>query len=203
VIRVRSDGVVRVTIPRAGCRRGGEEFLLRSRTWVERQRALLRNASLARQLADGDTVLLAGAPTPVAVTRSAARLTVALGPLVATGVETLAVRDLVIRALRAHAVHDLPPRTMRMAAGVGLVPKRVTVRDQQGRWGSCSANGSISLNWRLVQMPPEVRDYILLHELMHMREPNHSRRFWQHVARVCPWHMEARRWLARHGRTLL
>ena len=93
------------------------------------------------------------------------------------------------QALRAEAERVLPVRLHELAEGLGLHVKRVSVRDQKGRWGSCSSTGTISLNWRLVQMPLEVRDYVLVHELMHMREPNHSRRFWKHVAQACPWHL--------------
>jgi predicted metal-dependent hydrolase len=76
------------------------------------------------------------------------------------------------------------------------------VRDQQSRWGACSPKGTITLNWRLVQVPPFVCDYVLIHELMHRRELNHSRRFWRHVASVCPRYREARRWLLTRGREL-
>jgi predicted metal-dependent hydrolase len=80
--------------------------------------------------------------------------------------------------------------------------KHVTVRNQRSRWGSCSANGVISLNWRLVQTPDSVRDYIIYHELMHLREMNHSPRYWRHVASVCSWWEDAERWLKRNGSLL-
>jgi len=76
------------------------------------------------------------------------------------------------------------------------------VRNQRSRWGSCSHRGSISLNWRLIQAPPFVRDYILLHELMHLREMNHSPRFWSEVESVCPYYQVAERWLKAHSRLL-
>ena len=69
----------------------------------------------------------------------------------------------------------------------------VSVRDQRSRWGSCSARGSISLNWRLIRMPEFVSDYVILHELMHRRQPNHSARFWNEVGQVCPEWREAER----------
>jgi predicted metal-dependent hydrolase len=78
----------------------------------------------------------------------------------------------------------------------------VTVRNQRSRWGSCSRRGTISLNWRLVQAPGFVRDYLVLHELAHLKEMNHSRRFWSEVARLCPDFAEAERWLKQHS-TLL
>lgn len=99
------------------------------------------------------------------------------------------------RELKAAAVHELPARLMELAAEHGFAVGGVRVRDQRSLWGSCSLRGSISLNWRLVGMPPEVRDYILLHELAHLRHPNHSRRFWTLVASICPWYRDAHRWL--------
>ena len=76
-----------------------------------------------------------------------------------------------------------------------LQVNRVSVRNQRTRWGSCSRRGQISLNWRLVQTPVSVRDYIVLHELAHLKEMNHSRRFWAEVARLCPEFAQAERWL--------
>jgi predicted metal-dependent hydrolase len=94
---------------------------------------------------------------------------------------------------------ELPGRTWELAAVTGMDVKHVTVRNQRSRWGSCSANGTISLNWRLVQTPDFVRDYIIYHELMHLREMNHSDRFWARVAEVCPGWQDAERWIKRNG----
>lgn len=94
---------------------------------------------------------------------------------------------------------ELPARAWELAAETGAEMKHVTVRNQRSRWGSCSAGGTISLNWRLVQAPESVRDYIIYHELMHLREMNHSGRFWARVAEVCPWWLDAEKWLKRNG----
>jgi predicted metal-dependent hydrolase len=81
-------------------------------------------------------------------------------------------------ALEAHfqrrARIELPARTWELAALTGMEAKKVTVRNQRTRWGSCTSAGAISLNWRLVQAPDAVRDYIILHELTHLREMNHG-----------------------------
>ena len=71
----------------------------------------------------------------------------------------------------------------------------MSVRNQRSRWGACSSRRVITLNWRLIQMPATVRDYVIFHELMHIRHPNHSRRFWREVEGVCAWWREAERWL--------
>ena len=78
------------------------------------------------------------------------------------------------RALRERAVRDLPPRLIELASRHGLSVSRVSVRNQRSRWGSCGRNGHICLNWRLVLMPPWVSDYVLIHELMHLKRMDHS-----------------------------
>ncbi len=105
-------------------------------------------------------------------------------------------------ALRAQAVADLPPALLTLAERHGISVTRVSIRNQRSRWGACSARGSITLNWRLILVPDFVREYVMLHELMHRRELNHSRRFWKLVAGVCPRYQEARRWLLRDGQRL-
>ena len=110
----------------------------------------------------------------------------------------LNLRPAVENHLRRLAVRELPPRVLELASLHQLTVRRVTVRDQKSRWGSCSRRGTISLNWRLVQTPIQVRDYIILHELMHLREMNHSARYWREVERVCPDYLAAERWLKQH-----
>ncbi len=90
------------------------------------------------------------------------------------------------REARDRAKHDLPARLLALAREEGLAVRKITVRNQKRRWGSCSRNGHICLNWRLVLMPDAVRDYVLIHELMHLRRMDHSPAFWKLVARACP-----------------
>ena len=103
------------------------------------------------------------------------------------------------RELRARAAAELPPQLLALAGTFGISVTRVSIRNQRSRWGACSSRGTITLNWRLVLVPDFVREYVMIHELMHRREMNHSRRFWKHVAGACPRYQEARRWLRQHG----
>ena len=96
------------------------------------------------------------------------------------------------RALVHKLVRDEAPR-------LGVSVGRIAIRDQRTRWGSCSSRGTLSFNWRLVLAPLEVADYVVVHELCHLREPNNSPRFWRLVAAVRPGYREQRRWLADHG----
>jgi predicted metal-dependent hydrolase len=107
-----------------------------------------------------------------------------------------------VRELRARAARELTPLLLALAERFGLTVARVTIRDQRSRWGSCSPKGHIALNFRLLLMPPDVREYVLIHELMHLKQANHSRRFWRHVEAACPWFRDAERWLRKNGPSL-
>ena len=103
------------------------------------------------------------------------------------------------RAMHARARRELPPRLFELAERYGLTVARVSIRNQRLRWGSCGRTGHICLNWRLLLMPDWVRDYVLIHELMHLRRMDHSPRFWAHVAGACPEYQSARQWLRANG----
>jgi predicted metal-dependent hydrolase len=106
------------------------------------------------------------------------------------------------RTWRARAQAVLPERLYELANRYGLVVTAVSIRSQKTRWGSCGRNGHISLNWRLMLMPAWVRDYVLVHELMHLRRLDHSPKFWRLVEAACPEYRAARQWLRAHGPAL-
>jgi len=89
------------------------------------------------------------------------------------------------------------------AAALGVRLERIRVAGQRTRWGSCSSRGTLSFNWRLALAPPEVLDYVVVHEVCHLREPNHSTRFWRLVAERRPGYATRRAWLREHGPELL
>ena len=89
------------------------------------------------------------------------------------------------------------------AVELGVQAGRISIRDQRTRWGSCSPNGNLSFNWRLVLAPFEVLDYVVVHEVCHLREANHSRRFWGLVEIRRPEWREQKAWLDEHGPELL
>lgn len=105
-------------------------------------------------------------------------------------------------ALRRRAAEQLPVELLALAGLHRITVARVSIRNQRSRWGACSSRGSITLNWRLILVPPAVREYVMIHELMHRREMNHSARFWKHVAAACPHYRDARKWLLAEGRRL-
>ena len=202
-LSVGRDGAAVLTIPMRGSERQARQFLESQRDWLDRTRSRL--SRLPRSAAVwtlGTSVLWRGEWRAIERTPDAAAH-------VALGEERFRVsrhegdlRPTLESHFRRAARIELPPRTWELAAVSGVEVREVTVRDQRTRWGSCSTSGQISLNWRLVQAPGFVADYIILHELMHVREMNHSERFWALVEGVCPRRLEAERWLKNHGGAL-
>jgi predicted metal-dependent hydrolase len=94
-------------------------------------------------------------------------------------------------------------RIAHFAPRVGRAPARISIRAQRTRWGSCSGRGTISINWRLMLASPEVMDYVIVHELCHLLQANHSARFWREVARVMPDYAHRQRQLREFGRQLV
>jgi predicted metal-dependent hydrolase len=101
--------------------------------------------------------------------------------------------------LKREAQRDLAAASHRAAKQLGVAVRRVSVRDQSSRWGSCSSTGRLSYSWRLIMAPPFVLDYVAVHEVAHLKEMNHSPRFWRLVAAHCPDAARAKAWLDTHG----
>ena len=108
-----------------------------------------------------------------------------------------------LRQLAEAARQDLPRRVARFAPLVGVSCGRITIRAQKSHWGSCSTRGNLNFNCLLMLCPEEVRDYVVVHELCHRKEMNHSRRFWLELARVLPEYEQQRQWLKSNGSRLI
>ena len=108
-----------------------------------------------------------------------------------------------IRELAAQARREIPPRVEHFAGIMGIQYGRITIRNQATLWGSCSAKGNLNFNCLLMLAPEAVRDYVVVHELCHRKQMNHSEAFWAEVERVLPRYREARKWLKTHGQELM
>ena len=108
-----------------------------------------------------------------------------------------------IHALADTALQVIPPRVRQRAARMGVTYGRITIRNQQGRWGSCSSMGNLNFNCLLMLAPAEVLDYVIVHELAHRKEMNHSPAFWAQVEAVLPDYRLREKWLKTQGKVLL
>ena len=203
ILRVLPDASVRVTIPRHGSRREAEAFARSRSRWIADRRSELAERRRDTRWWAGRLVWWRGVTHPIDVRPGAGALVdIRCGDLEVSTPRRDDYRPLLEPLMRACAARELPTRLLALAAAHGLRVARVTVRNQRSRWGSCSRDGNIALNWRLLQMPEAVCDYVLIHELMHLRQPNHSPRFWAEVAAACPTYAEARAWLRAEGLAL-
>jgi predicted metal-dependent hydrolase len=202
IMRVRPDGTLRITIPRSGSKAEAMAFMARHLAWIAKERARVQKEQSPVRWTAGTAVWLDGVPHQTVVIHKPD------GPVACYAGRSVRVRDVddirpeVEADLRILAREQLVPRLTELAREHGLEFTRVTIRAQRSRWGSCSRAGAIALNFRLIQMPAFVRDYVLIHELMHLRQQNHGPRFWALVERACPDYRDAERWLRRSGRAL-
>jgi predicted metal-dependent hydrolase len=204
LLRLRADGSARLTIPRRGSFIEGRRFAERNTEWLARQlERLPTHPAKAKQCSVGAEILFRGELVKLEAGMNGEASAIRFGgEIVRVPDEGGDLRPWVVKHLWKLAVTEFPPRVYEFAAAHQLTVGRVAVRNQRSRWGSCSRRGAISLNWRLIQTPPFVRDYIFLHELMHLRQMNHSARFWREVESVCPGYEAAKKWMKEHS-TLL
>ncbi len=201
LLRLQPDGVARVTVPRRGSVSAARDFAARNIGWLQ--------AQLQRQATQPKAPPGWQIGTEMYFRGELVRIEPANESLIRIGTELIQVADgaadlrpVIQKHLHRLAAREFPPRVMELAGIHGIPVSRVSVRNQKSRWGSCSRRGTISLNWRLIQCPVFVRDYIILHELAHRRQMNHSEKFWQEVGRLCPDYRTAEAWVKRHA-TLL
>lgn len=197
LLRLTEDARLRLTVPERASIAGGLAFVHAEQAWIAQEWARVQSRV---QWANGTTIWWRGERVALVVRDDV--VICADQAFTVTG-GTRDIRGELRQHFRRVATTELVPRCQALGAEHALVPARVSVRDQRSRWGACSSRWAITLNWRLVQMPPFVADYVILHELAHIEHPNHSRRFWRKVAAICVTWREAERWLRRHGRELL
>jgi predicted metal-dependent hydrolase len=196
IIRLQ-DGVARVTIPRGGTLQYAEQFARKNSGWIERQ--LHRVPPV---WADGSMIMFRGESMPLNVVIGKESIYVTFSDQSLEIGSNDDLRCAVESRMRTLATKELVARTWDLAQKHGMEMLAVSVRNQRSRWGSCSIRKRIALNWRLIQTSDLVRDYIIIHELMHLKEMNHSERFWKHVENAFPQYRVAERWLRKNSRLL-
>ena len=203
-LRVKGAGATPVlTLPARGSLREAQTFLEKNTRWLTRQ---IENAPTPRPIRDGAAIPLRGIPHLIQH-RPETRGTVSTGvddggPSLSVAGAAEHLRRRVFDFLRREARRDLEPATLNYSSLLEVRPKAIRIRDTSTRWGSCSASGELSFSFRLVMAPPFVLDYLAAHEVAHLREMNHSRRFWRLVEEICPDCEAARAWLLKEGPAL-
>jgi predicted metal-dependent hydrolase len=195
-----TGGSVVVTLPTRASRKAGMALLMGHADWVSNRLAALPEAIT---FTDGATIPIAGVPHRIRHTANARGAAFLLDQeLHVTGAaEFLSrrVRDF----LRQEARRRLGALVAAKSGLIGVTPKRLTIKDTTSRWGSCAPDKSLALSWRLVMTPPFVQDYVVAHEVAHLRHMNHGPRFWVQVDELTPHTKAAIPWLRAEGTRLL
>ncbi len=196
----RAGTAIEITLPRRATREAALAFAEEHKGWIERR---LKRAPPRVAFAAGSVIPLRG-EMHLVCHRPLQR-----GPvlpawvggqpvLCVAGSEAHLARR-VRDWLKAEARKDLAAACGRYASAMGVKFRKLTVRDQMSRWGSCSASGALAFSWRLILAPPHVLDYVAVHEVAHLVEMNHGPAFWKLVERHSPGCRAARSWLRQHG----
>lgn len=201
-VRVRvdpRDGGVEVVLPKRAPQREAAAAVTQLRPWIERRLAEVAAARARVAARDGNVpylgreLQLRPEPGRTRVHRRGDVLLVPAGD----------PREALERWYRRQARAEIQPRLDAAAAAVGKRYASLTIRDQRTRWGSCSARGGMSFNWRLLLAPEAVLEYVVRHEAAHLVVMDHSPRFWALMERLMPSYELPRRWLREHGATLV
>ena len=201
-ISIDGDGM-RVVMPLRAAWREVEEFLRAKERWILAKLEEWSRVPKPRLLVgmSGEVVPFHGEPHTLEVREGSRSVTRLPNLLVVTAPRWRALETLV-RWMKARALAALEPRAAHYAARLGLPAPRVLVSSARTQWGVCSADGSIRLSWRLAQIEPALADYVVAHEVAHLVELNHSRRFWNLVATLYPEWRAARQRLELAGAAL-
>jgi predicted metal-dependent hydrolase len=209
-ISVDPAGVVHVAAPIRIAQRSIDEFVVQRSGWIRRQLAVqaARTARPTPEYVTGDCVPFLGQKLALRVQLSLPG-TESLARRVKGGLEVSLpdprsnVGDHIVGALerwyRAAAADEIERRVARYGPAAGAAPSAILIRSQKHLWGSCSSDGVLRFNWRLIMAPSEVVDYVVVHELCHLQHPHHQRPFWDAVAAIMPDFRARRAALRREG----
>jgi predicted metal-dependent hydrolase len=194
---------LRITVPPGLARGEVERFLDRHQGWLETKLAKVPEQP---QVRPGIKLPLRGVPHLI-VHEPGTRGTVSIGrqddmPALFVHGERRHLPRRLADFLKREARRDIEALVTKHTSAVGRAAKAVRFKDTSSRWGSCTADGSLSFSWRIMMAPPTVIDYLVAHEVAHLREMNHGPRFWTLCRELCPRTDEARAWLKRNGGAL-
>ena len=203
---ILSDDLVKVIVPSTLSDNRIRALVSKRTPWIKKrlQDQSVRLTTRPREYVSGETVTYLGKNYRLKILRgSQPSIKLRRGYVEATVTKTdkdpkNTIRSLLEQWYRSLAEKRLGEKTARLAGVIGVNPASVTVKNYKSRWGSCSAKGDISYNWRIILAPHGIVDYVVAHELCHLLEHNHSNRFWQHVERYVPNWRDCRAWLKEH-----
>jgi predicted metal-dependent hydrolase len=177
-----------------------EEIILQKSVWILRKMDEMKRRLLSpcHEYAEGELFLFLGRSYPLHIVED--------GSITIERSDRLYVSSTLLPDIRNHLKHwyreearkEIRARCMWFSLKTGYVPATIRITDARQRWGSCTHKGGLSFSWRLIQALPEIIDYVVVHELVHISQPDHSKKFWDKVRKIMPDYEQRRNWLKDH-----
>lgn len=200
-LRVTLDGGIEVRAPRFVGRNFLDKFVSAKEAWIKKQREKIAHMQQSRkQFAAGERFLFLGKEYPLVVEgQFSQKLRFNGEAFLISKFKLAAAKSLFVAFYKLQAQKILMEKLRHFAAVMRVQPKKMRITSAATRWGSCSTSGTVSFSYKLIMTPEEILNYVVVHELAHITHHNHSKNFWQEVAKYYPNHQEARAWLRNHS----
>ena len=205
------DNKLTIKAPKAVSKKKLDELIQRKKTWI-RERAIINFEEQAlrnREFIDNEKFYFRGKAYRLSIIAAQEEtVKIAKGLLVVTFIhfkplDRKVIKQLVENWYQGESIEILKTRTNELAKKMKVQPCGITVKNYISKWGSCTAHNKISYNWRIIMAPDYIIDYLIIHELSHIIQPNHSQDFWHHVAKYCDSFQTKRKWLRENGHRLV
>ena len=181
-----------------------EEIIRQKRSWILRKFDEMKQRPLSPcyEYAEGEVFFFLGRAYPLQVVNEGSITIERSDKLNISRTRMPDIRNQIKRWYREEAHKEIHARCMWFSMKTGHVPTTIRITDARQRWGSCTHKGGLNFSWRLVQAPPEIIDYVVVHELVHISQPDHSKKFWAKVREIIPDYEQRRKWLRENERLL-
>lgn len=199
-IQVLHNGNLLIRAPRNISKNEIERIINKHKNWIERKQETIKNRTpIAKKFVEGETFLLFGKKLFLKFSKNYAIPAIFDNKILINQEVEKNWRQIFELWYKKTALDFFKKRALIYSKLLGVNYKIIKISNAQKRWGSCSSKGNINLNWRLIMSPIEIIDYVVIHELAHLIEPNHSKNFWYHVQRIQPEYKQHRKWLKENG----
>ncbi|MDE2028399.1 MAG: M48 family metallopeptidase [Candidatus Omnitrophica bacterium] len=203
-LHITSDAKLIVRAPVFASTAFIQDLIRRKKSWIRaKQDFYKQRPRTTRKFAAGEEFLFLGEPYPLTVAEDLPKAVVFDGALKISNLVLSNARDHLECWYKTLALEHITARVMYFAQNAGLTYKSIRVNSASTRWGSCGYNDSLNFSWRLIMAPPSVVDYVVIHELAHLKQKNHSRRFWAEVSLMMPDYRKEEAWLKENHHLLL
>jgi len=203
-LEIHSESGLRVVLPQNLSVQKARDFIIAKERWILKH---LKDRPVQKHLSDGDSVLYRGKALQIRAlaisdTSAIVRLHEPFFEVRLPKTTDLSLNRILEAWFRQQAKTQISREVRHLARELNVAVGRIFIRDQKTRWASCSSKGNLNFNWRLLMAPPEVLRYVIIHELTHREQMNHSRKFWALVAKRCPDYKNHQKWLKENGAKL-